>query len=622
MIKKINLLTAFLLVVNVIAFAHNYKESDYHFTENKGQLDNKVKYHAKIHVGDIFFEKNAFTFDLFNAEDLDLAYKVRHDKKSRELNANKPITLRKSAYRMNFLNSNPNVFLSTTENIGYVKNYFIGNDPSKWASDVESFERLTYHEIYNGISAEIYTQDDHLKYDFIVKAGANPSDIVVNYDGVISLNLNHGILEISLKNTSVKELKPIAYQYIQGKKQLIDCEFVVNGTNVSFKFPQGYDNTKELIIDPTWIFSTLTGSTADNWGFTATYDDSGNFYGGGIAFASGFPTTTGAYDVSFGGVIDAAIIKYNPLGTARVYATYIGGSQADQPHSLVTNDLGELVIYGVTGSNNFPTQNAFDATFNGGTSVAPNAATFSNGSDIFVTKLNAAGNGLIGSTYVGGTGNDGFSLNTSLQYNYSDENRGEVVIDNNGDIYVASTTISTNFPTTPGSHKQTNSGNYDAVVFKLTPTLNALTWSTYLGGSSGDAGYSIRVNESNNTIVVCGGTVSNNIGTTPGVINPTYGGSTDGYIGVFNNSNGSLNALSYVGTAGYDQAYIVEVDKFGNVFTTGQTKGAYPVTSGVYSNPGSSQFIHKMNSSLSSTDFSTVFGRGQNSSIDISITAF
>ncbi|HRP61204.1 MAG TPA: hypothetical protein PK833_13100, partial [Vicingus sp.] len=210
---------------------------------------------------------------------------------------------------------------------------------------------------------------------------------------------------------------------------------------------------------------------------------------------------------------------------ARVYATYIGGSQADQPHSLVTNDLGELVIYGVTGSNNFPTQNAFDATFNGGTSVAPNAATFSNGSDIFVTKLNAAGNGLIGSTYVGGTGNDGFSLNTSLQYNYSDENRGEVVIDNNGDIYVASTTISTNFPTTPGSHKQTNSGNYDAVVFKLTPTLNALTWSTYLGGSSGDAGYSIRVNESNNTIVVCGGTVSNNIGTTPGVINPTYGGS-------------------------------------------------------------------------------------------------
>jgi gliding motility-associated-like protein len=622
MIKKINLLTAFLLAINVISFAHEQKESDYHFTENKGQLDSKVKYHAKIHVGDIFFEKNAFTFDLFNAEDLDLAYKVRHDKESRKQNANNPIVLRKSAYRMSFLNSNPNVFLSTSENIGYVKNYFKGNDPSKWASDVESFEKLIYTEIYTGISAELYTNDDHLKYDFIVKAGANPNDIVVNYDGVSSLQLNHGILEIQLQNTSVKELKPIAYQYINSKKQLVDCEFVINNNNVSFKFPQGYDNTKELIIDPTWVFSTLTGSSADNWGFTATYDDNGNFYGGGIAFAAGFPTTTGAYDVSFGGVIDAAIIKYNPGGTARVYATYIGGSRADQPHSLVTNDLGELIVMGATASTNFPTLNAYDASFNGGSTVTPNSEEFTGGSDIFVTKLNAAGNGLIGSTYIGGTGNDGLSLNTNLMYNYSDENRGEVVIDNNGDIYIASTTISTNFPTTAGSHKQTNSGNYDAVVCKLTPTLNALTWSTYMGGSSGDAGYSIRVNESNNTVVVCGGTVSNNIGTTAGVINPTYGGATDGYIGVLNNSNGSLNALSYVGTAGYDQAYIVEVDKFGNVFTTGQTKGAYPVTGGVYSNPGSAQFIHKMNSTLTTTDFSTVFGTGQNSSIDISITAF
>jgi hypothetical protein len=140
MIKKLGFISAILLSSAQLSIAHNEKESDYHFTENKGQLDNKVKFHSKIHVGDIFFEKNAFTFDLFNAEDLDLAYKVRHDKKARELNANNPIVLRKSAYRMNFLNSNPNVFLSSDENIGYVKNYFKGNDPSKWASDVESLK--------------------------------------------------------------------------------------------------------------------------------------------------------------------------------------------------------------------------------------------------------------------------------------------------------------------------------------------------------------------------------------------------------------------------------------------------------------------------------------------------
>ncbi|MCC7332973.1 MAG: PKD domain-containing protein, partial [Flavobacteriales bacterium] len=619
--KKTLFLANVLLALNV-AIAHNNTESEYHFTENKGQLDSRAKFHAKIHVGDIFFENNAITFDLFNAEDLDKAYKLRHSKRKKELAPNQPLMLKKSAYRMNFLNSNPNVHISKNENIGYLKNYFIGNDPSKWASDVESFKKITYNEIYAGINAEVYSENDHLKYDFIVKAGANPSNIVINYEGVSQLSLNNGILDITLANSEVKELKPIAYQFINGNKQIVDCNFNVNGTQVSFELPQGYDNTKELVIDPVLVFSSLTGSTADNWGFTSTYDDAGNFYGGGIAFSSGFPVSVGAYDVSFGGVLDAAIIKYNPTGTTRIYATYLGGSQPDQPHSLVTNDLGELIVLGATGSNNYPTQNAYDATFNGGSSITPNAGTFPNGSDIFITKLTAAGNALIGSTYIGGTGNDGLSMNTNLMHNYSDENRGEVVVDNNGDIYFASTSNSTNFPTTAGSHKQTNSGNYDGVAGKLNSNLSSLLWSTYVGGSAGDAGYSVRVNETNNTTVVCGGTVSNNIGTTPGVINPTYGGSTDGYVAVFDNNNGSLNALSYLGTAGYDQAYIVEVDKFGSIFATGQTKGAYPVTGGVYSNPNSSQFIHKMNSNLTTTDFSTVFGRGQNSSVDISITAF
>lgn len=623
---KNNLFLGLILFLSVATYAHEDKESDYHFTENKGQFDHVVKYHTKLHVGDIYFGSHSFTFDLYSPEDLDLVYKVRHDKRMRAQYGEKDITLRKNVYRMNFINSNTNVFLSPSDNIGYVKNYLKGNDPSKWASDVESFEKLTYHEIYNGINAQLYTHDNHLKYDFIVNAGANPNNIIINYEGVSGLNLNHGILEISLPNTSVKELKPIAYQQVNGKKVIVDCEFVLSGNNVSFKFPQGYDNTKELIIDPTWVFSTLTGSTADNWGFTATYDDNDNFYGGGIAFSSGFPVSTGAYDVSFGGVIDAAIIKYNPTGTARIYATYIGGNRADQPHSLVTTPAGELIVMGATASRDFPTSaGAYQTTHGGGSNVSPNSATFTGGSDIFITKLNAAGNGIIGSTYIGGSGNDGLSLNTSLKFNYSDENRGEVVIDNNGDIYIASTSISNNYPTTAGAHKLTISGDYDAVVSKLSSGLNALLWSTYLGGSSGDAGYSIRVNETNNTVAVCGGTVSNNIGTTPGVIKPTYGGATDGYVGVLNNTNGSLSALTYIGTAQYDQAYILEVDKFGNVYTTGQTKGAYPVTSGTYSNTLANQFVHKMNSNLTSTGYSTVFGRANaavNSAVDISITAF
>jgi gliding motility-associated-like protein len=618
-------LLALLTLANVFTFAHGHKnsESDFHFTENKGQINKVVKYHTKLHVGDIYFESNAFTFDLYSEEDLNQLYQRRHTKKGRELADDSELMLRKNVYKMNFVNSNSSVLVSGNEEMEGVKNYLRGNDPSSWASNVKSYYHLNYTNLYNNIDAEVYPKSDFLKYDFIVKVGGNPNDIMINYEGVSELRLNNGSLEVTLPNTSVKELAPIAYQVINGTKVNVNCKFNVNGTNVSFMFPDGYNTNEELIIDPTWVFSSLSGSTADNWGFTATYDEDENFYGGGIAFSSGFPTTVGAYDVTFGSVIDVAIIKFNPTGTARIYATYLGGNRADQPHSLVTNAAGELVIMGATASTNFPTSpGAYSTSHSGGNTVSPNSAQFTGGSDIFVTKLNAAGNSLIGSTYIGGSGNDGLSLNTNLQFNYSDENRGEVVIDDNGDIYIASTSNSTNYPTTAGCHQPNRAGNYDAVVSKFSATLDVLHWSTYLGGTSGDAGYSIRVNETNNTVAVCGGTVSNDIGTTPGVIKPTYGGSTDGYIGVFNNNNGSLSALTYIGTGDYDQAYILEVDKFGNIFTTGQTKGAYPVSAGVYSNANSPQFIHKMSSDLTTTDFSTVFGSGSNTAVDISITAF
>ncbi|MCB9335140.1 MAG: PKD domain-containing protein [Flavobacteriales bacterium] len=623
--KKL-ILSSTLLLLSQFLFSHGKSntEADYHFNENKGQFDSKVKYHSQIHVGDIFFENNTFTFDLFSSEDLSNLHKVRHTKKGRELYGNQPFNLRKSVYKMNFLNANPNVVINSDEERDGVKNYLKGNDPSKWAVGVKSYYHLTYDNLYNGIDVQIYSKDDFLKYDFIVDVGANPNDIIINYEGVEKIEItNNGNLNIILPNTSLNELAPVAYQMNNGKKKVVPCKFVLNGNNLSFEFPNGYDIQKELIIDPTWIFSTFTGSSADNWGFTATYDDNGNFYGGGIAFSSGFPVSTGAYDVTFGSVIDAAIIKYDPTGANRIYATYLGGNRADQPHSLVTTPSGELIVMGATASTNFPTSvGAYNTSHNGGTTVSPNSATFTGGSDIFITKFNAAGNGIVGSTYLGGSGNDGLALNATLNYNYSDENRGEVVIDNAGSIYIVSTSNSNNYPTTPGSHQTSLSGNYDAVVSKLSPNLDALTWSTYLGGTSGEAGYSIRVNETNNTVAVCGGTLSNNIGTTAGVIKPTYGGSTDGFLGTLNDNNGSLNALTYIGTNNYDQAYILEIDKFGNVYTTGQTKGNYPVVNAPYSVAGSAQFIHKMSSDLTTTDYSTVFGDGANSSVDISITAF
>ena len=601
--------------------------SDFHFTENKGQFKSSVKYHCKLHIGDIFFKNSQFSFNLFSAEELNKAHDLRHNNLEDSSNS---FVFNKHIYNMNFLGANEHNLILPTEELLFKKNYFRGNDTNFWSSDVSSYSFITYKNLYDGIDVNIYSEDNHLKYDYVVSNYSNPKDIVVEYEGVSDLRLIDGKLEVILSNSVVRELTPFSYQTINGKKVEVVCEFILNGNAISFDFPNGYDSSKTLIIDPILVFATLTGSSSDNWGFTATYDDSGNFYSGSIVlnggwFGTSYPTTLGAYQTSFaGGDADVAISKFSSDGTTLIYSTYLGGNKIEEPHSLICDDQNNLIIMGATSSANFPTTSgAYQGSFGGGNYISSlDGLDWDNGSDIFITKLNAAGNSLIGSTFIGGSSNDGLALSANLNHNYADHARGEVMLDDNDNIYIASSTKSSNFPTTPSSHSQSFSGNIDGVVCKLSPNLNNLLWSTYLGGSSADAAYSVRVDTVNNQTVICGGTTSNNIGATSGTINAIRPGGIDGYVATFSNLTGSLNALTYLGTSSYDQSFIVELDNQNNIYVVGQTNGNYPVTSGVYSNTGANQFIHKMNSSLTTTNFSTVFGSINSSNINISLTAF
>ena len=171
---------------NEDAFAKKVK-SDFHFTENKGQLDQKVQFHTKLHLGDIYFEKTAFTFDLCAAEDLDKAHEFRHSGRDRKPGIEAPIILRKGVYQMQFVGANANPHLYPEEQKEGLKNYFIGKDQSKWASGVKSYKCLNYRNLYDKIDAKIHTQNNHLKYDFIVKPGGDPAKIKINYKGVESL---------------------------------------------------------------------------------------------------------------------------------------------------------------------------------------------------------------------------------------------------------------------------------------------------------------------------------------------------------------------------------------------------------------------------------------------------
>lgn len=587
------------------------------FVENKGQWEPFIHYKAGIPGGNVYFENGRLSYVLADLSHLHDDYFHPHT------GGRQPFTVRGHAFRLHFEGGNAAAAISAQQPYAEYHNYFIGNDPRKWAGDVGLFAQVQYDEVYPGIDAVFYGQDRALKYDFWVAAGANAAQIQLRYEGLEGIRISpEGDLVFPTSIGEFRELRPYAYQSIDGREVEVPVRFVVRGSTVSFAFPQGYDHAHTLVIDPTWIFGSFTGSTADNFGFTATYDTTGALYGGGIVFNVGYPTTVGAFQTvyggggpsPFGGGFDMGISKWNATGTALIWSSYIGGTDNEQPQSLIATPAGELVVYGRSTSPNYPT-----------TGGAVQAA-LAGGSDIVLTKLNVAGTALIGSTYFGGAANDGLNMNTnffqnSLYFNYGDDSRGEVMLDAANNVYVASCTQSANFPVSPGCAQAAFGGGLqDACVFKLNPTLTAVQYSTYLGGGANDAAYSIKVDPANNAFVA-GGTESADFPVTPGTITPVYKGAIDGFITRLNAAGSTFTASTYIGTPDYDQCYFLELDAAQNVFVVGQTLGGFPVSGGVYSNPGSTQFIGKYNATLTTTAFTTVFGSGQPAT-DISPTAF
>ena len=201
--------------------------------------------------------------------------------------------------------------------------------------------------------------------------------------------------------------KPYAYQEIDGKKVTIQCNYQLDGNTVSFEFPKGYNERYPLVIDPTVVAATLSGTTInENFGHSATFDFSGNIYVGAQSFGSGYPTTLGAFQRNFGGgEVDIAVSKYNTSGTQLIYASYIGGNGRDLPHSLITDFDEQLYIYGSSNSVNYPTTS---------NAVQPNAG---GEMDIVISILNADGTSLVGSTYIGGSGNDGLNA-SEINFSY------------------------------------------------------------------------------------------------------------------------------------------------------------------------------------------------------------
>lgn len=622
-------LTIFFVFLVVLGFSQEHK-GGYTFIENKNQWHGNVKFKADIKSGYLYLENDGFLFDLIDVKKANEYIETHYHKTTKKVFK----TLDWHAYKVKFKNVNPNVKIIGKDKTPEYYNYFIGNDKSKWAGEVKGFHTVDYKGLYNGINARIYTKLFDLKYDLIVEKGADPNRIEIEYKGVDKIEIRKERLHIYTSVNHVVENKPFAYQIINDKVVEIPCFYKLSGNVLTFDLPEGYNKNYDLIIDPTLKFSTYSGSFSDNFGYTATFDSKGFLYSGSSAFGNIYPTTLGAYNTSFsGGIVDMAISKFDTTGTFLIYSTYLGGNSDELPHSLIVNSLDELFILGTTSSINFPTTTGcYDATYNGGT---PNnlqnglGVNYVNGSDLIISHLSANGANLLGSTYLGGSQNDGLNststnpfLNT-LRYNYADEVRGEIDIDDNNNIYIVSCTRSSDYPVTSNSFQTTyGGGSLDACVTKMDNALQNVIWSSFLGGENHDAGYSLAI-DSQDDLYVTGGTASTAFPTTFGAYQSTFqGGRSDGFVTKISQNGQTMLNSSYYGSSTYDQSYFVELDSDDNVYLFGQTEhtGTNFIENATWSVPGSGQFISKLNPQLSTRIYSTVFGSGNG--INISPTAF
>ena len=619
--KIIRLKIIFVLFFTIqFSFAHDpNKETLIRFTENKNQWDKEILYKASLDGGALFLSSNKLTYHFYDKD----AYRSLHANPKAKFK-----DIKSSWFFVHLENSNLNLNHQGKNPASDYNNYFIGKDSQKWATEVKNYEEVYYQNAWEGIDLQFLGKENSLKYNFIVRSGADPQQIKLKYEGLKKIQLIDGEIILETNLNSLTEHKPYAYQIIDGKETEVPCRFKLEGTTVSYDFPRGYDTKSELIIDPVLVFACSSGSLSDNFGMTATYDDQGNLYSGGTAFDVGFPTIN-AYDSTYNGTVgngitDVVITKYDSSGTFLHYSTYIGGSQGTEiVTSLIVDAQNNLLLYGTTGSSDFPiTATAYDTSFNGGSylSFPSNGTIFNFGTDIYVSKLSPGGNALLASTFVGGSANDGVNHTNlqvnpgqynydSLQFNYSDQYRGEIQTDANGNVYISSSTRSNDFPIVNG-FDNTLGGSQDAVVFKLNSNLSSLDWSTYLGGTKNDAGYALSLDEQNN-VYVTGGTSSADFPTTTGAHSQNViGGKSDAFVSKIKFDGSQLLHSTYYGTIQYDQSFFVQQDDSGSVYLFGQTQGTIPILNAIYSSTAGRQFIVKFDSTLSTIQMQTVFGNG------------
>ena len=569
--------------------SRTYAQLPLHFEVNRGQAHEDVRFLARGSGYSLYLTPREAVFVLVKPN----PDKKRdwHGKRDWRSQHERP-KMQGVMLRMAIVAAHPAPLVSGLEELPGRANYFIGNDPAQWRTNVPTYAKVHYREVYPGIDLVYYGNQRQLEYDFIVAPGADPQSIVLDFQGADRVEVNaKGELVLHTAVGSIRQQKPIIYQEIDGVRREIAGGYVLQGTNqVGFQVP-AHDRSRPLVIDPVLAYSTYLGGSVEETGVDIAVDADGNAYVTGNVSSFNFPTTAGAFQTTCAAdprfCHDVAVTKLNPTGSALVYSTYLGGSDLESGTGIAVDATGSAYVTGQTWSTNFPTTaGAFQTTYGGNV-------------DGFVTKLDAAGSALVYSTYLGSSGGD--------------TNIG-IAVDTAGNAYVSGFTDSTSFPTTGGAFQTTyGGGSKDSYVTKLNPAGSALVYSTYLGGNGLENPAGVAVDADGNAYV-SGYTDSTNFPTTAGAFQPLFaGGIWDAFVAKLDPTGSALVYSTYLGGDSRDFLAGFSVDADGNVYVTGQTFSTnFPITAGAFQTTfGGGEFdafVTKLNPTGSALVYSTFLG--------------
>jgi hypothetical protein len=598
--------------------ASTYGKLPLTFEANQGQSDQQVKFLSRGEGYTLFLTGDEAVLSLRRAPARTLDREGLATLKPADF---KPTNQNSAVLRMKLIGANSAANVSGAAQQEGKSNYFIGNDPSQWHTDVSNFGQVRYEDAYPGVDLVFYGNRQQLEYDFVVAPGADPRAIALDVAAesisgkrtTAALRIaDNGDLLVPTESGDVRFHKPVVYQpaiandvsndvhSIGGDPaaastgKSVDGRWVLKGGNqVGFELAS-YDTSRPLVIDPALSYSTYIGGTGTDGAFGVAIDQFGNAYVTGFTSSTNFPTKS-PYQKADAGGVDTFALKLNRTGTALVYSTYLGGNSTEYPFGMAVDSLGEAFEVGNTGSTNFPvTAGAFQTT----------CASCSLNPAVFLTKFSAAGNSLLYSTFIGGSG---------------DNRAFGITLDSAKNAYIVGWTTSTDFPTTAGAFQTTyvTGAQSNAFVAEMNPTGTALVYSTYLGGSVQDVGFGIALDSSNNTIVT-GYTYSPDFPVTTGAFQTTTTVKGAAWVTKLNVGGTEEIYSTYLGgTTGTSAGNSIQVNAAGDAYVTGYTCASdFPVTAGVVQRTfggdctpaGGDAFVTEVNPTGSALVFSTYLG--------------